>query len=320
LGKKWVWLGVIFSVFGSLAAFGIGNMVQANAVAEGLKQFGLPTWVAGGILIISVALVTLGGIKRIAHVAMVFVPFMCAIYIIGTLIIIFTHIKFLPFALKQIITYAFTPLSAIGGFAGAQVRLAIKYGIARGVFSNEAGLGSAPIAHATAITKHPVAQGFWGVVEVFIDTIVMCTLTALAIMVTGVWQTGETGATLTIKAFSTVFGGKIGSSIVLISMILTAYDTNLAWCFYGESCLSYLVKGRWKSRYIYRLIWLPFTMIGALGGLEMIWEISDTLNGLMAIPNLIGIIALSRIILKLKLEFFNSNRNSKKGKYSVNYM
>jgi AGCS family alanine or glycine:cation symporter len=307
LGRKWVWLGVIFSVFGSIAAFGIGNMVQANAVAEGLKQFGIPTWVAGGILIISVALVTLGGIKRIAQVAMVFVPFMCTIYIIGALIIIFTHIKFLPLALKQIITYAFTPLSAIGGFAGTQVRLAIKYGIARGVFSNEAGLGSAPIAHATATTKHPVAQGFWGIVEVFIDTIVMCSLTALAIMVTRVWQTGETGATLTMKAFAEVFGGKVGNSIVLISMILTAYDTNLAWCFYGESCLSYLVKGRWKIRYIYRLAWLPFTMIGALGGLEMVWEISDTLNGLMAIPNIIGIIALSKVILRLKLEFFTSS-------------
>jgi AGCS family alanine or glycine:cation symporter len=304
MGSSWHWLAALFSVFGALAAFGIGNMVQANAVAEGLEHFGIAPWITGVVLVISVGLVTIGGIKRIANVAMIFVPFMCTMYIIGTVVIIIAHISHVPEALRLIVVHAFSPSSAVGGFAGASVGLCIKYGIARGVFSNEAGLGSAPIAHATATTDHPVRQGLWGILEVFIDTIVMCTLTALAIMATGVWSSGATGATLTMAAFETVFGTTLGFSIVVLSMVLTAYDTNLAWCFYGETCSAFLF-GRGKgTRTIYRFIWLPFILIGAIGGLEAIWGVSDTLNGMMAIPNVIALFALGGVVAKLTKQFF----------------
>ncbi len=303
MGTRWKWLAMLFCVFGALAAFGIGNMVQSNAVAEGLNHFGVPRWLSGLLLVVFVGLVTVGGIKRIANVAMIFVPFMTIIYMAGTLIIICLNIVKIPAVLALIIKSAFTATSAAGGFAGVGVMMAVRYGIARGVFSNEAGLGSAPIAHATAMTDHPARQGLWGIFEVFFDTIVMCLATAMAILLTGAWTSGKTGASLTMHAFELTYGAKIGFSLVALSMILTAYDTIIAWCFYGETCTSFLFGHGKATRMTYRVIWLPFTMLGALGQLEAIWSISDTLNGLMAIPNLIAIIALGGVVVKLAKGF-----------------
>jgi len=304
LGGRWKWLAVLFCVFGALAAFGIGNMVQANSVADGMNHFGVAPWVTGLVLIVAVGLVTIGGIKRIAQVAMFCVPFMCILYMLGAFAIIVINIARLPEAIALIMKSAFTGTAATGGFAGVGIMMAIRYGIARGVFSNEAGLGSAPIAHATATTDHPVRQGLWGVFEVFFDTIVMCTATALVIMLTGVWSSGERGASLTISGFNAVFGGKVGAGVVTVCMILTAYDTLLAWCFYGETCAAYLL-GRGKVvRMVYRAAWLPFTMLGAVGSLKVIWDVADTLNGLMAIPNLIALAALAGVVVKLMRGFF----------------
>lgn len=303
LGSKWKWLAVFFCIFGALAAFGIGNMVQANSVAEGLEHFNVPRWVSGLILLVAVGLVTLGGIKRIAQVAMFCVPFMCILYMLAAFLIIILNIPKIPEVFALVFKHAFTPTAATGGFAGAGIMMAIRFGIARGVFSNEAGLGSAPIAHATAMTDHPARQGMWGIFEVFIDTIVMCSATGLVILLTGVWSSGENGANLTIAGFNTLFGSKIGAALVTFCMILTAYDTILAWCFYGETCSAFIFGKGKIVRTIYRIIWLPFTLLGALGSLKLIWTVADTLNGLMALPNLIALVVLSGVVVKLAKGF-----------------
>lgn len=302
MGKKWKYLASTFAVLGALAAFGIGNMTQANSVAIGLKEFGVSQLVTGIALLFAVGLVTIGGIKRIAHVACFFVPFMCVLYFVSALIIILFNISRLPDTIILIFKSAFTPVAAVGGFAGVTARQALRWGIARGIFSNEAGLGSAPIAHATAKTDHPVRQGLWGVFEVFIDTIVICSATGLAILVTGVWSGGETGAILTMSAFSSVFGRNLGSALVVLCMVLTAYDTMLAWGFYGETCSAYLFGP--KARDYYRILWLPPLIIGSLVKLETVWSVADTLNGLMAIPNLFALVFLSPVVFRLTKEFF----------------
>ncbi|MCM8778715.1 MAG: sodium:alanine symporter family protein [Candidatus Omnitrophica bacterium] len=304
LGKKFNFLAITFALLGALAAFGIGNMTQANSVAIGLSEFGISRFFTGLLLILSVGLVTIGGLKRIAQVAIFCVPFMCILYFLGAMVIILLNFSHLPQVFGLIFKGAFTPLAASGGFLGAGVKQAVRWGMARGVFSNEAGLGSAPIAHATAKTDHPVRQGFYGIFEVFIDTIVICSATALAILVTDVWKTGSTGAILTMLAFQNVFGKVFGFSLVVFSMVLTAYDTILAWGFYGETCSAYLFGP--KARNIYRLLWLPPILIGAMGKLEIIWNLADTLNGLMAIPNLIALFLLGKVVFNLTKEFFKN--------------
>jgi len=303
LGPKWKWLAVVFSVFGALAAFGIGNMVQANAVAGGLLHFGVPRWITGLVLVVAVGLVTIGGIRRIAHVAEFCVPFMCILYMLSALVVILLNVTRIPSVMALVLRHAFTPTAATGGFAGVGVMMAFRFGIARGVFSNEAGLGSSPMAHATARTDHPVRQGMWGIFEVFVDTIVMCSATALVILLTGVWTSGATGESLTMAGFAAVFGKSFGFPLVVLCMILTAYDTNLAWCFYGETCSAYLFGHGHAVRFGYRMLWLPFVILGALGRLDAIWSVSDTLNGLMAIPNLIALIALGGTVVVLTKGF-----------------
>jgi len=304
LGRRWRWLAILFAAFGALAAFGIGNMVQANAVAGGVEQsLGVPRWITGLVLIVAVGLVTIGGIKRIANVAMVCVPFMCILYILGAIVVIALYAARIPDVVALVVRHAFTPTAASGGFAGAAVLMTLRYGIARGVFSNEAGMGSAPIAHATAQTDHPVRQGMWGIFEVFVDTVIMCSLTALVILLTGVWNSGESGEALTMVAFAEPFGQTVGFGLVVLCMVLTAYDTNLAWCFYGETCTAYLFGHGDATRRAYRLLWLPFTLLGALGRLEAIWSVSDTLNGLMALPNLIALVVLAGLVVRLTRGF-----------------
>ena len=303
-GLNWKWLATLFALFGALASFGIGNMTQANSISASMEvTFGIPTLVTGIVVAVAAAVVMLGGIKRIAQVTEMLVPFMAALYIIGGIVILAINASAIPAAFGLIFKSAFSGTAAVGGFAGSTIVLASRMGIARGVFSNEAGLGSAPIAHAAATTDHPVRQGLWGVFEVFMDTIVICSITALSIIVTGVWNTGESGAALTTLAFDTSLP-VVGGYIVSIGILLFAYSTLLSWSYYGERCLEFLFGP--KAITPYRLVFIPFIVIGAVGGLEVIWDIADTLNGLMAIPNLIGIVGLSGVVIKLTKEFFST--------------
>lgn len=303
-GLNWKWLAILFALFGALASFGIGNMTQANSISAAMEvTFGIPTIVSGIIIAIAAGAVMLGGLKRIAQVTELLVPFMAAFYIIGGIVILARNASQIPAAFGLIFRSAFSGTAAVGGFAGSTIALASRMGIARGVFSNEAGLGSAPIAHAAATTDHPVRQGLWGVFEVFMDTIVICSITALSIILSGVWNTGESGAALTTMAFNASLP-VIGGYIVSIGVLLFAYSTILSWSYYGERCLEFLFGP--KAITPYRILFLPFIIIGAVGGLEVIWDIADTLNGLMAIPNLIGIIGLSGVVIKLTKEFFST--------------
>lgn len=304
-GLNLKWLAYIFAFFGAVAAFGIGNMVQSNSIAESLfVTFGLPKLITGVVLAIGAAVVVVGGIKKIGAVTSKLVPIMAAFYILGGIVIIIINAAHIPEAFGLIFSSAFTGTAAIGGFSGALLKDAMTKGIARGVFTNEAGLGSAPIAHAAATTDHPVRQGLWGVFEVFMDTIVICSITALAILTTGVWQDGGTGAALTTQAFSHGLPGSWGGIIVSIGILLFAFSTILGWEYYGERCAEYLFGP--KVNNIYRILWIPFIVLGAVGGLEPIWDLADTMNGLMAIPNLIGVVGLSGVVIKLTKEFFSN--------------
>jgi AGCS family alanine or glycine:cation symporter len=308
MGRRWAWLAVLFSIFGGIAAFGIGNMVQANAVAEGLAHFGVPRWITGLFILVAVGMVTIGGIKSIARVATVCVPVMCGLYMLAAIVLILVYIRDIPEVLRLIFTNAFTPTAGAGGMLGTVVR----QGLSRGLFSNEAGLGSAPMAHATAKTDHPARQGLWGMFEVFVDTLVMCSATAFVVLLTGVWRGGAEGATLVMqgyeqlfaKAFALDLARNLGVGLVTFSMILTAYDTNLAWCFYGETCAAYLVGHGRATRMAYRVLWLPFALIGAIGGLRLVWGMADSLNALMALPNLIALLALGGVVVRLSRGFF----------------
>ena len=305
-GLGWKWMAVLFAAFGTLASFGIGNMTQSNSVALAVQgSFNIPPLATGIVLAVITGLVIVGGIKRIGAFTEKLVPFMAAIYIIGGLVILFTNIGAIPAAFALIFKEAFTGTAAVGGFVGSTMMLAIRYGVARGVFTNEAGLGSAPIAHAAATTDHPVRQGLWGVFEVFVDTLVICSLTALVIITTGAWQSGESGAVLTTLAFNTALPG--GGIIVTVGLMLFAYSTILGWEYYGERCLEYLAGT--KPILAFRIIWVIFVVIGAIGGLEFIWSLADTLNGLMAIPNLVGVLFLSGTVFKLTKEFFAKEKS-----------
>ena len=312
LGEQWKWLAVLYAFFAGLAAFGIGNMVQSNTLAETVAAgFGVPNWVSGFVVVLLVGLVTLGGISRIATTAEKVVPLMAFAYLIGCLGILAIHVTEIPAALWLIVKSAFTPAAVIGGFAGASVAMAVRYGIARGIFSNEAGLGSASIVHAQA-RNQPFRQGFWGVWEVFIDTLVVCTMTALVILLTGVLGTTNEqeelvdGAVLTTLAFTQGLPG-MGSYVVMIAIIFFAYTTMLTWNFYGEKSWEYLFGKRVILPY--RLLFLVFLFLGAVGALELVWSVSDTLNGLMAAPNLIALLLLGGVLAREKLDYFNQLRD-----------
>lgn len=309
-GLKQPWLAKIFAFFGALAAFGIGNMVQSNSIAEALNvTFGLPKLGVGIFCAVFAAIVVVGGIKRIGKVTEIFVPFMAAFYILGGLAIIIVNASHIPAAFVLIFKSAFTGQAATGGFVGSTIMLAMRYGVARGVFTNEAGLGSAPIAHAAATTDHPVRQGLWGVFEVWIDTLVIASITALSIIVTGVWETGASGASLTTAAFNSVLP-VYGGWIVAIGLLLFAFSTILGWEYYGERCAEYLFGP--KVNMIYRVLWIPFIVIGSVGGLNLLWDLADTLNGLMAIPNLIALVFLSPKVFELTKDFFSKEKSSLK--------
>ena len=303
------WLGTIFALLTALAAFGIGNMVQANSVAESLQaSFNVTPAVTGLVLVVVTGVVILGGIKRIADVTQYLVPFMAIFYLAGGLIMLVLRIGELPHVLALVFEGAFTGTAATGGFAGSTIMLAMRYGIARGLFSNEAGLGSAPMVHAAAQTDHPVRQGMYGIFEVFVDTILICTVTGLVILVTGVWDSGATGAALSARAFEAGLPGTWGDVIVTTGLVLFAFSTIIGWSYYGETGIVYLLGA--KSAVPYRLLWLVFIYLGAIGSLHLVWDVADTLNGLMAIPNLISVLASLPLLLRLQREFFGARSPS----------
>lgn len=305
LGSKWAWLGTAFALFGSFAGFGIGNTVQANSVADALSSnFDIPTWVTGVVLMLLVGAVLVGGIKRIADVAGKLVPLMTVFYIAAGLAVLVVHAAELPAAIALIFHSAFNPVAAQGGFAGAAVWAAIRFGVARGVFSNEAGLGSAPIAHAAAQTNNPVAQGLVAMLGTFIDTLIVCSITGLAIVVSGAWTSGENGAALTSYAFSHAL--PMGNYIVAIALSVFAFTTILGWSVYSEKCVQYLFGIRAVKPF--RVIWILVVPLGAVSSLDFIWLLADTLNAMMAIPNLIALALLSPVVFSLTREYFINKR------------
>jgi len=319
LGKNWKWLGIIFSVLGALAAFGIGNMTQVNTIAgtivnaansitatniAGTQTEVIIRWVVGILIAVISALVVIGGVKRIGKVTEKLVPFMSLFYILGALVIIFANIGSIGTVFGSIFKAAFAPRAVVGGVGGFLLMNAIKRGVGRGVFSNEAGLGSSPIAHASTSETHPVKQGLYGIFEVFMDTIVVCTLTAVVVLIAGAsgsmtipWGNADAaGADVTTAAFSTIFGPQFASIFVAVAILCFALSTILSWELYGERCFGFITNG--KGLRIYQIIFLLVIVVGATMNLSLVWDIADTLNGLMALPNLVALLALSGVVVK----------------------
>ncbi len=310
LGKS---LGLLFAIFGAIAAFGIGNAVQVNSMAAVLENsFSVPTFVTGIVVAALAGIVIIGGIKRIGDVAGKLVPTMIVLYIGAAVIVILLNITEVPAAIGLIFKHAFTPAAATGGFAGAAVAAAVRFGVARGVFSNESGLGSAAIAHAAAKTNNPVRQGIIAMLGTFIDTLIVCTMTALVIITSGAWIMevdggGLTGAVLTSTAFDISIPG--GQYIVTIALAIFAFTTILGWSYYGERCWQYLFSE--KSILIYRILWILAALTFANLKVDLVWNLADTLNGLMAVPNLIGLLLLSPMVFQVTREYFE--KETKKG-------
>lgn len=310
-GLGWKWLGILFAVFASISAFGIGNIVQSNSVAEAVKtSFGfIKPWMVGSAMALATAFVLLGGIKSIGKVAGFLVPIMIIFYMGGALYVLLTNLKVIPETFVLVLRHAFSPTAAAGGFMGAVVREAIREGVARGVFSNESGLGSAPIAAAAAQTKNPVNQALVSMTQTFIDTIVVCTLTGFVIISTGIWTSGETGARLTTLAFNIGLPGDSGGIIVTLSLILFAYSTVLGWSYYGEKSLEYLLGER--SVRPYRAFFCVAVFIGAvIPEVELVWSLADIMNILMAVPNLIGLLGLSGVVVAQTRLYYRTNNEN----------
>ena len=315
-GLNMKWLGVIFACFATLASFGIGNMTQANSIAAALQQtLHIDPKITGAIIMVIVAVVILGGIKRIAQVTEKLVPVMGVIYVALGVITIVMNAGKLPAAFAVIFQGAFNPSAVAGGVLGYTIMNAIRFGFARGVFSNEAGLGSAPIAHAASSTDNPVKQGMWGAFEVIFDTFIICTITALVVVMSGLWGpegAGLDGAALSIAAFQNSVG-IFGAAGVTIGTVLFALSTLLGWSYYGEKSIEYLFKGSsivGGVKLGYKIVFILLTFVGSIGGLKLIWDIADTLNGLMAIPNLIALILLSGTVTKLVKEYFREQKKA----------
>ena len=303
-------LATLFAVFCVLASFGIGNMSQVNTIAANVnKTFGISTTVIGLALMALSAVVIIGGIKRIASVTELLVPFMAVAYIVGALVIIIGRINMIPEVIISIIKGAFAMRSVGGGIVGYGVMTAVTWGMKRGVFSNEAGLGSSVMVHSASNVKEPVTQGMWGIFEVFADTIIICSLTAFVILSTGLvdLETGmmistSTSTALVSEAFSTVFG-RFGSVFITIAIFLFAYSTTLGWSEYGTRAFEYLFGTR--NVIIFRIIFVCFIMVGATMNLQLAWDLSDTFNGLMAIPNLIGVISCSGTVIMITKNYID---------------
>ncbi len=300
------WLGTLFAVFTACAAFGIGNMTQANATAKIFEAtFHIPTVATGIVLTLLTGLVILGGIKSIGKFTSLLVPFMIIGYVGTSLVVLGLNVQEIPHAFGLIFGHAFSPAAATGGFAGATIAAAMRYGISRGVFSNESGLGSAPIAAAAARTHDPVTQALVSMTQTFIDTLVVCTMTALVILTADSWTMGVSASSLTSASMAETLGSA-GSVIVAIATALFAYSTLIGWNYYGEKAVEYLFGE--KSIRIYRVFFTVAVMIGATMSLEFVWNFSDLMNGMMAIPNLIGLLLLSKVIKAETERYFASKR------------
>jgi len=311
LGLKW--LGVLFALFGSIAAFGIGNMVQANAVAGNLKEtLGLNPVVTGIILALFTGLVILGGVKKIGRVSAIMVPVMAIVYVAGCLAILCRYAGDVPGALLLVFHDAFTGSAATGGFVGSAVMLSIQKGVSRGVFSNESGMGSAPIAAAAAKTNEPCEQALVSMTGTFIDTIIVCTMTGLVLIVTGAWHSGAEVSALTKSAFDTGLPGHWGGFIVSFGIVFFAYSTIIGWAYYGEKCMEYLLGVR--ALLPYRLLYSVFVFIGASVKLELVWNFADVMNGLMAVPNLIALLGLSGVVVAETNRFLAARKKKRVAK------
>lgn len=307
-GLKMPWLAKLFAVFAAVAAFGIGNMVQANSIADVMNSaFGVKPWIIGLFIMGITFLVIMGGIKSIARATSLIVPVMILIYMTGAIVILILYYREIPGAFRMIFEYAFTPASAVGGFLGATVQHAIRMGVARGIFSNESGLGSSPIAAAAAKTDEPVRQALVSMTQTFIDTIIICTMTGLVLIVTGVWNVADKkAAALTAYAFETGLPGQWGSMVVALGLVFFAYSTILGWSYYGEKSMEYLFGER--SIKPYRLVWVIFVFVGATVKIDLVWSFSDIMNGLMAVPNLIALIFLSGVVVVETNKYFSKYR------------
>ncbi|MEX4602801.1 alanine/glycine:cation symporter family protein [Haemophilus influenzae] len=303
LGIKW--LAKLFALFGVMVAFfGIGTFPQVNAITHAMQDtFNIPILVIAIIVTLLVGLIILGGVKRIATASSVIVPFMAILYVTTSLVIILLNIEKVPDAILLIIDSAFDPQAALGGAVGLTVMKAIQSGVARGIFSNESGLGSAPIAAAAAQTREPVRQGLISMTGTFLDTIIVCTMTGIVLVLTGAWNNPElAGATVTNYAFSQGLGTSIGATIVTVGLLFFAFTTILGWCYYGERCFVYLVGIR--AIKIYRLTYIILVGLGAFLHLNLIWIIADIVNGLMAFPNLIALIGLRKVVVEETKDYF----------------
>lgn len=296
------WLGWLFALFTVCAAFGIGNMTQANSAAAVLDEvFGLSDWLTGGILMLLTGLVLIGGIRSIGRFTSMLVPFMIVVYLSASLVVIVMNASEVPAAFGLIFWHAFNPIAAGGGFAGAAVAAAIRYGVARGVFSNESGLGSAPIAAAAARTADPVKQALVSMTQTFIDTLVVCTGTALVILTADVWREGVSAGILTSLSFAETLGDA-GTIIVAVATALFAFSTLIGWSYYGEKAIEFLISE--KAIIVFRIVFVAMVMVGATRELSFVWNFSDLMNGLMAIPNLIGILLLSGVVKQESQRYF----------------
>ena len=330
MGKNWTWLAKLFAIFGILAGLlGIGTITQVNGITGAIKtvfdpndlhmvriplagEYSISVMIGAIVVVIAVALVLIGGIRRIAHVSEVIVPFMAILYIVSVLILVITNIKLLPAAVVTIVKAAFSPRAITGGAVGSMM-VAMQKGVARGIFSNEAGLGSAPIAHAASSTEEPCEQAIWGVFEVFIDTIVICSITAMAVILSGVLNTdggldafASKGAAAA-AAFNTILPGTFGGLIIELSLLFFALSTILSWAYYGENCWGYLTNNNKVIVTAYKVIFSLVCIVGAVGSGTLMWDIADTLNGLMAIPNLIALLMLSGVVTSVTKEYFSKN-------------
>ena len=311
LSKRWRPLAFLFALFGSLAGFGLANTVQSNTVSQVLlNNFDVPTIVSGLVMAIMVALVLLGGIVRIANVAGKLVPLMTIIYLVTTFIILMMHLSEIPAALVLIVDSAFNGTAATGGFAGATVMLALRMGVSRGIFSNESGLGSAPIAHAAAETNSPVRQGTIAMLGTFIDTLIICTMTGLVLIVSGVWNSDLQGAAMTLIVFDSTL--PFGGNILSLCIALFAFTTMLGWSYYGERCAQFLLGP--KVVMPFRILWVIGVFIGTQMSLGLVWKMSDALNGMMAIPNLLALLLLSPVVFKLTKQYFQQQDNQSEAK------
>ena len=311
LGKSWRWLAVVFAALGGFASFGIGNIAQSTEIAGSLNSlFGFSKLTSGILLAIVVGIVMIGGVKRIGQVTSWLVPFMSAFYILAGVLVIIFRIADVPTVLWTIIKNALSFKAVSGGVFGYAIFQAMKQGFARGIFSNEAGLGSAPIAHAASSAEEPCEQALWGVFEVFIDTMIICSITALTVLLSGVLEVpggldayASKGAAAA-AAFNAILPGTVGGTVIQLSLIFFALSTIIGWGYYGVSCWGYLSRGNETVTMIFNVVFVLMCIVGSAGSGTLMWDISDTLNGLMAIPNLIALLLLSGTVAKLTKDYF----------------